>query len=148
MKCKYCGAELKNNEALCEYCNLYNKEALEKQEEIKEEQLDISNNKKTPIKKNSSILSIVSILCSLPPYVLYFISLGKIEGATFFSHLLIVLILYYVTGGIIINIIAIVCAILASRKDSSNKLATLATILSMIPFVAFVLSLIIGTIFS
>ena len=63
-KCKFCNAELKDNEPICAYCNMYNKHQMLENEKIIKE--SIPTNPEKEIQKNKEQQNTVVITCLLP----------------------------------------------------------------------------------
>ena len=138
MKCSYCNAELRPNEHICDYCNMYNKI-----EEMKENEIKKFNEKKEEI--NQTPTSSKKLLkYSLIPYFYFgtFFLLYQIDegwglallmiSAPFFWFVLIPLSVYSFASSI------------KNVFKYKNKKAILPLILSFIPFFFVVVRMLIG----
>lgn len=138
LKCQYCKAPLPNNEGMCEYCNMYNKEQIVKQEIITQQSKtpqEIEQNK-----KQSKILSIISLIIALPMYLLSFKgALNNPEMSTLVGFIAMVM-LYSMTIGIIPHIIGTIISIISLKKDKTNIIAKVSLVITILPY-AFLIAI-------
>lgn len=129
IKCTFCGAPLSNNEPMCEYCNMYNKE------QIEQKQTTTQNKGPSPEeKKVSKILSILSLIIVIPMYVISFNGAISIDEMTFPAGLLAMVMLYSMTIGIIPHIIGIILSIISLKKDKTNIIAKISFTITILPY--------------
>lgn len=128
--CVFCGNKLVDNNEICQNCNSSNKE-------------EICSNNKNNISM-SIIFYIISLILVSPPYIsmIVMINTKKIGINEIFSAI----VLYELTIGIMINIIAIIFGTQSIKKYKENVLAKINIALALIPYlimiVAFIISLI------
>ena len=132
LKCKYCGAQLPNNEGMCEYCNMYNKE------QIPQKQNSTQNNKSSQEierdKKQSKILSIISLIIVLPMYLISFKGAISNTEMTMLAGFVAMIILYSLTIGIIPHIIGTIISIISLKKDKTNIIAKISLVITILPY--------------
>ncbi len=149
-KCKFCGATLNEKEPLCEYCNMYNKEVIEDIENKNTLLNNTSETKQEPVndiyestlKKSSKIFSILSFITALPPYLLFLYWI--INGGEGLGMVILVILLYSLSIGIIPAIICLVTSIIALKKDKTNKLAKASLIMLSPPYLFILIILLTG----
>ena len=128
--CVFCGNKLVDNNEICPNCNSSNKE-------------EICSNNKNNISM-SIIFYIISLILVSPPYISMIVMINnkKIGINEIFSAI----VLYEITIGIMINIVAIIFGTQSIKKYKENVLATINIALALIPYlimiVAFIISLI------
>ena len=126
-RCNYCKAELLENEPICSYCNMYNKEQMLENERIKE---DISNSKvpNQEVEKDKQQSAATVIKCLLPAVFvltvgLFFfigsllpVSLGDSGIAFMFGF-------FGIPIGLVCSIIGLINSIREYNVNPKNKIA-------------------------
>lgn len=126
-RCNYCKAELLENEPICSYCNMYNKEQMLENERIKE---DISNSKvpNQEVEKDKQQSTATVIKCLLPAVFvltvgLFFFLKELLPYSTFDEGISIMFGLFGIPIGFICTIVGLLSSINEVRKNPKNKIA-------------------------
>ena len=134
-KCNFCNAELKDNEPICAYCNMYNKHQMLENEKIIKG--SIPTNQEKEIQKNKEQQNIVVITCLLPA------SFVLTVGLFFFIGSLLPVLLgdsgisfmfgfFGIPIGLVCSIVGLINSIREYNVNPENKIVT--TSIAMIVF--------------